>query len=288
MENKCNNYLSESEEREAFVIYNDGIHAEETLAEGCYKEQEAIELRKLVRKGQAACEMLIANNQGLVKSIARIYLNHGVDMDDLMQEGNMGLLTAIKKFDISMGNKFSTYATYWIKQAITRAVQKQGKHIRIPSYLLDIMRNIRNVTNQLERELCRTPSFEEISLATGISVSKLVEYDSYNYSMASLDEVVGEETSLKELVSDQKTINPLDEAVTNDKKDQLMALINQLSPKARTIMIMYYGLNGNEPVTLDEIGKTFNLTRERIRQIKCSAIRELQNKIKESSVSDFI
>jgi RNA polymerase primary sigma factor len=205
-----------------------------------------------------------------------------------MQEGNMGLLKAIEKFDYTLGNKFSTYATYWIKQSIGRAINYQADSIRLPSYVAEQLNKVRNAITELTIELEREPSLEEIAKRSNTEEERVSELLSYVNRVSSLDEVVHEETTRGELVSDTRILNPEEEAIKDNAKELVMDMLDELPEKEQQIIIMHYGLNDTPSRTLEEIGELFNLTRERIRQLEKKALKTLRTKFQGVNLAEVM
>lgn len=278
--------LTEEEEKECFNQYSISKMAKEQLEDSTLTNSEITQLQRLVINGEKAKEMLINRNQRLVISIARGYQGRGLELLDLIQEGNMGLLKAIEKFDYTLGNKFSTYATYWIKQSIGRAITYQADAIRLPSYVSEQLNQVRNAISDLTIDLEREPSLDEISKYCNLPVSKVSELCSYMNKVSSLDEVVHEETARKDLIADTRILTPMEEAMKDSKKEVLMNLIGELPEKEQQILIMHFGLNDTPNHTLEEIGKQFNLTRERIRQLETKALSTLRSKFQNMDLAE--
>ena len=279
--------LNEEEEKELFRQYSLSLMVKEQIADGSFEGEELNQLERIVRVGERAKETLFNCNQRLVISIARGYQGRGLELLDLIQEGNMGLLKAIEKFDYTLGNKFSTYATYWIKQSIGRAITYQGDAIRLPSYVAEQLNHVRNAITELTIELEREPSLEEIAERSNLDASKVGELCSYMNRVSSLDEVVHEETTRGEMVCDTRILNPEEEALENSKSELLMDMIGELPYKEQQIIIMHYGLNDTPCHTLEEIGTQFNLTRERIRQLETKAFKSLRAKFNHLNLAEI-
>ena len=281
--------LTEAEEKECFRKYSMLVMAKEQLEElSSLSEDDLNAMHRLIAEGERAKEVLLNCNQRLVISIARGFQGRGLDLLDLIQEGNMGLLKAIEKFDASLGNKFSTYATYWIKQAIQRALIYQADAIRLPSYVTEQVNQMRNASSELSMELEREPSYKEIAERANFTEERVVELYSYLNRVSSLDEVVHEDTTRGELICDNSILNPMEEAVKDSKKELLMNIIGELPYKEQQIIILHYGLNDTPKCTLEEIGVKFNLTRERIRQLESKALRSLRQKFANVSLAELL
>lgn len=280
--------LTEEEEKELFRQYSLSLMVKEQITDGSFEGDELNQLERIIRVGERAKEMLFNCNQRLVISIARGYQGRGLDLLDLMQEGNMGLLKAIEKFDYTLGNKFSTYATYWIKQSIGRAINYQADSIRLPSYVAEQLNKVRNAITELTIELEREPSLEEIAKRSNTEEERVSELLSYVNRVSSLDEVVHEETTRGELVSDTRILNPEEEAIKDNAKELVMDMLDELPEKEQQIIIMHYGLNDTPSRTLEEIGELFNLTRERIRQLEKKALKTLRTKFQGVNLAEVM
>lgn len=280
--------LTEEEEKELFQQYSYSMMAKEQLEDSTLSPNDLVQLERLVKVGAKAKEMLFNCNQRLVISIARGYQGRGLELLDLIQEGNMGLLKAIEKFDPTLGNKFSTYATYWIKQSIGRAITYQADAIRLPSYVAEQLNQVRNAISELTIDYEREPSYEEIGIYCNMPAAKVAELCSYMNRVSSLDEVVHEETARKDLVADTRILTPEEEALKGSKKEVLMNMISELPDKEQQIIIMHYGLNDTPNHTLEEIGKKFNLTRERIRQLESKALKTLRLKLTNMDLAEVV
>ncbi len=238
---------------------------------------------------EARNELMQANLR-LVISIAKKYVGRGLTLNDLIQEGNLGLIKAVERFDFSKGFKFSTYATWWIRQSITRAIANKARTIRIPVHMLDIINNILNVSRELSSELGREPTEEEIADRTGLSVERIKEIKKLVKEPISLDEPIseGEENTVAYFVPDTKTPTPLDATVSKQLSEKTIQLLSLLTEREAKILEMRFGLRGEKEHTLEEIGQFFNLSRERIRQIEAEAIRKLRSPEIGKDLKDFI
>lgn len=279
--------LSEADEEMYFNRYALSLDAKEMLEDSSLTEDDRNALLSTVELGERAKEMIFNCNQRLVISIARGFTGRGLDFLDLVQEGNMGLLKAIDKFDVTLGNKFSTYATYWIKQAIGRSITEQSQTIRIPSYVNEHIIRLSRAINRLTIEFGRNPSEEELAEATNLTVDKVIEYCSYMNKVGSLDEVINEDVTRADMVADTKNLNPLEVLAEESKKDLLMSLLRELSEKEQQIIIMHYGLNDTPKMTLEAIGELFDITRERVRQIEANAFKTLRKRVSSIDPADL-
>jgi len=235
--------------------------------------------RHEVAKGEAATEQFVNANLRLVVSIARRYQSSGLPLADLIQEGNLGLIHAVEKFDWRKGFKFSTYATWWIKQAITRGIANQGRVIRLPVHAGDQVTTVAKVRGRLAGELGRRPTLAEVADASGYSVAQVLEAIRWSSDAASLDAPLNDDgdLTLSDRVADD-ALDPVDAAVASDLPVQVERLLSCLDDRERRILVLRFGLDGNgEPRTLEDVASSFGLTRERIRQIEAKAMSKLRH-----------
>ncbi len=248
------------------------------------------ELRSLVKDGELAWEHLIKANTRLVVSIAKRYLGRGVPFLDLIQEGNLGLIKAVGKFDHRRGFRFSTYATWWIRQSITRAISVQGRTIRIPVHMIDRIRELYQVRHKLEQTLGRPPLAKEIAEAMGINASKVQWMMRVSWLPLSLERPVGDddESELGIFVEDKETPSPMEMTYQSMMREKIKEVLATLTPKEARILRMRFGLDTDRPYTLEEVGLKFGLTRERIRQIEGKALRQLRHPLKARQLKDYL
>jgi RNA polymerase sigma factor (sigma-70 family) len=256
-----------------------GLYAEHLLDEGAIPERTTeAELRKLVSAGATAKDLFIRANLRLVVSIARRYVRSGMPMLDLIQEGNTGLVRAVEKFDYVRGYKFSTYATWWIRQAISRAIAQQERTVRLPVHLVEDVNRMRNVYRQLTRELGSDPEPEQVAKALGVPVERVHELRRWSQDTVSLDTPVGDDgdTSLGDLVADSDSPSPEEIVLGALERQRIEGLLGHLDDRSAGIMRARYGLEDGREHSLTEVASRFSLSRERIRQLEIQALGRLR------------
>jgi RNA polymerase primary sigma factor len=253
-------------------------------------ERDRADLRRLVRDAELARKELTQANSRLVISMAKRYLGQGVPFLDLIQEGNLGLMRAVEKFDWRRGNKFSTYATWWIRQSLTRGLADQGRTIRVPVHMNDRIRKVYAVAQALESELGRRPSPEEIARELEMDLEKVELALKASRRSLSLEKPVGEEgeSELGQFIEDETSEDPLERASLDLLRDDVEDILQGLSAREQRVLELRYGLRGHRAYTLKEVGKIFGLTRERVRQIEKEALRKLRHPSRAALLSAYM
>jgi RNA polymerase primary sigma factor len=271
--------LTHTEEVELSQRIERGKLAREELARGNTSQLRSMELHRLIEDGWAARQHLITANSRLVISIAKKYMGRGVPFLDLIQEGNIGLMRAAKKFEYQRGFKFSTYATWWIRQAITRAVADQARTIRVPVHMGDQISRMLRMQHQLKQKLSRDPSVEELAEALEVLPEKVEHMMQVSRHPLSLQMPIGEEEDemLGDFIEDEDAPSPDETAMNNILREHLEAVLDRLPPREVRILQLRYGLLDGQVLTLNEVGRRMGVTRERVRQIEAQALRRLRS-----------
>ncbi len=283
--------LTAEEEVELAKRLERGYKAREKLGRGNgYSLLERQQLEQLVRDGEAARHHLIRANSRLVISLAKKYMGQGVPLLDLIQEGNMGLMRAVEKFDYRRGYKFSTYATWWIRQSITRAVADQGRTIRVPVHMNDRIRRLYRASRQLEQQLGRSPTAEELARELGLPTHKVRWMLRVSQRPLSLEKPVGEEqdSELGDFIEDQDAPAPADVASQLLLREEIEEVLTALTPREARVLKLRFGLADGRSHTLKEVGEKFGVTRERIRQIEAEALQRLRHPNRSGRLRDYL
>ena len=246
--------------------------------------------KRYVGRGMLFLDLIQEGNLGLVVSIAKRYVGRGMLFLDLIQEGNLGLIKAVEKFDYRKGYKFSTYATWWIRQAITRAIADQARTIRIPVHMVETINKVLRVSRQLLQELGREPSPEEIAEAMDIPVERVREIQKISQEPVSLETPIGEEedSHLGDFIQDDNVPVPAEAAASTLLKEQLVEVLGTLTEREQKVLRLRFGMDDGRARTLEEVGKEFNVTRERIRQIEAKALRKLRHPSRSRKLKDYL
>jgi RNA polymerase primary sigma factor len=285
--------LNAAEEVELAMRIEAGLFAEEklsTMAPAEKSSQLGLDLQWVARDGQRAKSHLLGANLRLVVSLAKRYTGRGMQFLDLIQEGNLGLIRAVEKFDYTKGFKFSTYATWWIRQAITRAMADQARTIRIPVHMVEVINKLARVQRQMLQDLGREPTPEELAKELDMTPEKVVEVQKYGREPISLSTPLGEDgdSEFGDLIEDSEAVVPADAVSFTLLQEQLHSVLDTLSEREAGVVSMRFGLTDGQPKTLDEIGKVYGVTRERIRQIESKTMSKLRHPSRSQVLRDYL
>jgi RNA polymerase primary sigma factor len=281
--------LTAEDEVELAKSIEAGLFADEKLRGGSLEGAEAADFESLVAEGDRAKQRLIEANLRLVVSIAKRYIGRGLVFLDLIQEGNLGLIRAVEKFDYTRGYKFSTYATWWIRQAITRAIADQARTIRVPVHMVETINKLARVQRQLHQDLGREATPDEIAAEMGIEPERVADIQRIAQEPVSLQSPIGEEESdLGDFIEDADAVVPIEAAAFIMLQDQLERVLDELSRREQRIIQLRFGLTDGHPRTLEEVGREFGVTRERIRQIESKTLAKLRHPSRAQMLREYL
>lgn len=288
--------LTIEEEQKITKLIDDGKKARAKIAlinsndQNIVSSEEYILLENTVKRANEAKDKLVQSNLRLVVSIAKKFTNRGLPFMDLIQEGVMGLIKAADKYEFDFGYKFSTYATWWIRQSIARGIDEQGRIIRVPVHQLEAIKRLVKVEHQLTQELSRAPTIDELALKLNITPKKVQDLKHIALEPVSLEAPVGEEdeSSIGDFISDDEMLSPYEFTEKLKLHEELEQVLHTLTPREEQVLRLRFGLDDGRPRTLEEVGKEFNVTRERIRQIEAKAIRKLKHPSRSGKLKDFV
>lgn len=282
--------MAEIKASEATTVNSIKVYLNEISQYNLLSKEDEVRYAKAAANGsQEAKNALINHNLRLVVSIAKKYMGRGLTLSDLIQEGNFGLIKATEKYDVDKGFRFSTYATYWIKQSISRAVMDQTRNIRIPIHVIELISKIKKAERDFQQSYNREPKEADIAVALGIDVKKIKEAYSWMKDTSSLDVVVGddEDTTVGSFIEDESVADSFMNIEDDERKEAVQNILNTLTDREQLIIKNRFGIGMNRAKTLDEIGKELNLSRERVRQIEAAALKKLRNPRRAALLKEF-
>ncbi|MBQ1299330.1 MAG: RNA polymerase sigma factor [Aeriscardovia sp.] len=285
--------LTADEERDLSERIEAGLYAQhilDTAKEGELSFEYRRQLQWAANDGKKAKDHLLEANLRLVVSLAKRYIGRGMHFLDLIQEGNLGLIRAVEKFDYTKGFKFSTYATWWIRQAITRAMADQARTIRVPVHMVEVINKLSRIQRRMLQDLGREPTTEELANELNMPIEKVEEVQKYGREPISLHTPLGEEgdSEFGDLIEDTDAISPQDAVAFSILQEEFRQVLSTLSPREAGVIKMRYGLEDGQPKTLDDIGRIYGVTRERIRQIESKTMSKLRHPSRSKALMDFL
>ena len=282
--------MAEIKASEATTVNSIKVYLNEISQYNLLSKEDEVRYAKAAANGsQEAKDALINHNLRLVVSIAKKYMGRGLTLSDLIQEGNFGLIKATEKYDVDKGFRFSTYATYWIKQSISRAVMDQTRNIRIPIHVIELISKIKKAERDFQQSYNREPKEADVAVALGIDVKKIKEAYSWMKDTSSLDVVVGddEDTTVGSFIEDESVADSFMNIEDDERKEAVQNILNTLNDREQLIIKNRFGIGMNRAKTLDEIGKELDLSRERVRQIEAAALKKLRNPRRAALLKEF-